>query len=234
MTIPQTQTGSLESGSQDALATTLHSFVRFLRTVRLRSGILLACLVVAGVLGAVYYATAARIYESNASLYIVQVGNGINKESFGQTSDPSKGMPTFKRLMTSEEVMTGAYERLPERFRAGFKNMTDDEAAKVIAKSLSVSAAFNTNVLDLSYRSRDPKVACAVLAVVLNSYKSFMDNVNKSSSSENLDILKQKLEQLNAVLTTEQQERQRLKALAPELIGVLWTVRMLSTCWPKG
>jgi len=189
MTTPTGQTGSIEGSSPDALATTLHSVVRFLRTVRLRSGILLACLVASGVLGAIYYVTAARIYESSASLYIVQVGAGVTQDSIGQSSDPSRGMPTFRRLMSSEEVMAGAYARLPERFRVGFKDMTDAEAAKAIEKSLSVSAAFNTNVLDLSYRSRDPKVACAVVASVLSSYKSFMDNVNKSDSAGKREIL---------------------------------------------
>jgi len=73
MTSPQGNIAGLEAGGQDALATTLHSVARFMRTVRLRSGILLACLVVSGILGAIYYITAPRIYQSTASLYVVKM-----------------------------------------------------------------------------------------------------------------------------------------------------------------
>ena len=132
-----------------------------MRTVRLRSGILLACLVVSSILGAVYYSTAPRIYQSSASLYVVKM-DSVTEDHIQGASDPSRSMPTFRRLMSSEEVMQRAFEILPDRFKAGFEGMTEAEAAMMIQGSLAVSSEFNTNVLDLKYRSQDPKVAAAV------------------------------------------------------------------------
>ena len=132
-----------------------------MRTVRLRSGILLACLVVSSILGAVYYSTAPRIYQSSASLYVVKM-DSVTEDRIQGASDPSRSMPTFRRLMSSEEVMQRAFDILPDRFKAGFEGMTEAEAAMMIQGSLAVSSEFNTNVLDLKYRSQDPKVAAAV------------------------------------------------------------------------
>ena len=64
MSTAQDQLGGINVAGQDALATTLHSLARFLRTVRHRSGIMLASIVVCGVLGAAYYVTAPRIYRA--------------------------------------------------------------------------------------------------------------------------------------------------------------------------
>ena len=44
----------------------LQMIVRFLRIIRLRKGVLAVCLVVAGVLGLLYFVTAPRYYDSKA------------------------------------------------------------------------------------------------------------------------------------------------------------------------
>ena len=55
MSVPDGQLLGIQE-TQNAAATTLHLIVRFLRTVRLRSGILIAALVVSGIAGAAWSA----------------------------------------------------------------------------------------------------------------------------------------------------------------------------------
>ena len=219
MTMSQGQIAGMEAGGHDALATTLHSIARFLRTVRLRSSILLACLVTSGILGALYYVTAPRVYQSNASLYVMKVGSGITEESMRGASDPSRAMPTFRTLMSCERVMQLTLERLSDRFKTQFEGLTDAEASALIQASLSVSFEFNTNILDVRYRSKDPKAAAAVLAALFSAYSSFMNDMNEGSADQNLVRLRSKIDEVTDELEKNRQLRNRLKASAPDYVG---------------
>ena len=180
---------------------------------------LLACLVTSGILGALYYVTAPRIYQSNASLYVMKVGSGITEESMRGASDPSRAMPTFRTLMSCERVMQLTLERLSDRFKTQFEGLTDAEAAAVIQASLSVSFEFNTNILDVRYRSKDPKAAAAVLAALFSAYSSFMNDMNEGSADQNLVRLRSKLDEVTEELEENRQLRNKLKASAPDYVG---------------
>ena len=58
-------------------AATLAAIARFLQVVRMRKGILFSALFVSIVLGGLYYATATRLYESKARLYVLQMGSNV-------------------------------------------------------------------------------------------------------------------------------------------------------------
>ena len=102
MSVSENQMPGIQD-TQNAAATTLHLIFRFLRTVRLRSGILVASLIVAGIAGAVYYITAQRIFESSASLYIVTIGTGVTEDSTQNSGRPNNDMPTFIEIMSQDE-----------------------------------------------------------------------------------------------------------------------------------
>ena len=94
---------------QNAAATTLHLIFRFLRTVRIRSGILVASLVVAIIAGTAHYITAQRIFQSNASLLIVRIGTGVTEETTQNHGNPSSDMPTFLEIMSRDEVISALF-----------------------------------------------------------------------------------------------------------------------------
>ena len=102
---------------QHSAATTLHSVFRFLRTVRMRSGILLASIVAVGLCGAAYYVIAERRYESTAQLHIVRKGSGVTEEGVHKNDSPSDDMPTYQKLMSSDEVIARALARLPVKYK---------------------------------------------------------------------------------------------------------------------
>ncbi|MEZ6061874.1 MAG: polysaccharide biosynthesis tyrosine autokinase [Planctomycetaceae bacterium] len=215
MTTNPGQAGGVE---QDALASSLHALVRFLRTVRLRSGVLLTSILVACILGTLYYVTAPRIYQSNASLYISRLGKGIDDDGGQAAGNLTRDMPTFKKLMSEEEVIHSAIQRLPEQFRTDLVGVPKERWIEAIRKRLSVSSAFNTNVLDLSYRSEDPRTAAAVLHALLAAYGSFINQTHQGSSEDNLETLNAKQAQVADELRQLKEHQAQLRASAPELI----------------
>lgn len=212
------QAAGTGAGGQDALATTLHSVVSFMRTVRLRSNILLLSLLVSAVLGALYYVTAPRVYQSRASLYVQKAG-GVSLDSRLSGGDTSKEMPTFANLMSSPRVLEKALEHLPERYRQQFDEMTQLQAVMEMQQSLSVGYQFNTQILDLTYRSEDPKAAKAILGHILGAYGYLMSQVNQGQSDDNIARLTQSLEDNKKQVLEKIAVRDVLIQSTPELMG---------------
>jgi len=243
MSLQIANSGQGGGAEHDALATSLHALVRFLRTVRLRSGVLLICIVVACIGGALYYVTAPRIYQSTASLYISKLGKGLNDDGGQGAGNLSRDMPTFKKLMSEEAVIHAAIVRLPEQFRTDLIGIPKERWIEQIRKRLSVSSAFNTNVLELSYRSEDPRTAAKVLTELLSAYEGFINQTHQGSSEDNLETLKTSEQQVIAELRELKLQREQLRASAPELIDtgkadeslnvVSEKIRFLTEEWSK-
>ena len=107
MSGPENPISGMQEQGQNTAASTLHLMFRFLRTVRLRSGILVASLVVSCIAGAAYFITAQRIYQSDASLYIVRMGGNVTEDAKNGNTSANSDMPTFIGLidsLSSDEV----------------------------------------------------------------------------------------------------------------------------------
>ncbi|MFM7837506.1 MAG: Wzz/FepE/Etk N-terminal domain-containing protein, partial [Planctomycetaceae bacterium] len=158
----------------NAAATTLHLLFRFLRTVRLRKGILVASLVMSTILGMTYYITAERIYESTASLYVVRKGSGVTSDATSNSANPVTEMPTYIALMSEEEVIARALRIMPEKYRrVDLAGYPQSAWVRMVRDNLQASSAYNTNVMDISYRSRDPRAAAAMLTAMLPVMNNF-------------------------------------------------------------
>ena len=117
---------NMHEHGQNSAASTLHLIFRFLRTVRLRSGILVACLIVSCIGGAVYFITAQRIYESEASLYIVRLGGDVTETTQNSgSSSLTFEMPTFIELISRDEVTVRALKMLPKEARSQLGGKTE-------------------------------------------------------------------------------------------------------------
>ncbi|MGB0741820.1 MAG: hypothetical protein ACPGXX_17255, partial [Planctomycetaceae bacterium] len=193
-------------------ASTLHTIFRFLRTVKLRSGILIASMIFCGILGVAYYVTADRIYESFASLYIVRLGATVNQDTPASNSSPASEMPTFIALMSEEEVILRALQILPQKYRdSDLGGVEPRWWAATVQSRLSASADFNTNVLDISYRSRDPRAAAAMLTAMLAGYEHFLNETNRGLSEDGLQTLQARLLTIEGELNKLTDERLQLK-----------------------
>ena len=217
MSGPENHIPGMQEHGQNTAASTLHLMFRFLRTVRLRSGILIASLVVSCIAGAAYFITAQRIYQSNASLYIVSKGGNVTDET-QKSSSPNSDMPTFIELMSRDKVIFGALKRLPKNARVDLAGYPESQWVRVIKGNLSVSSAFSTTVMDLSYQSKDPKAAAAVLRAMLASYEEYLDATHNGSSEDSIRKLREQLEEDRIRLDQAIAQRLKLRKSAPELV----------------
>ena len=87
--------------------------VRFLRIVLLRREILIVAVVAALALAALYYGTATRIYEANASLLVLPTGQQDMTAPVAGERVAKDLMPTYTSIATSEAVLIEALKALP-------------------------------------------------------------------------------------------------------------------------
>ncbi|MFV1968925.1 MAG: Wzz/FepE/Etk N-terminal domain-containing protein, partial [Pirellulaceae bacterium] len=86
-------------------ADAVQAAIRFLRVLRYRKAYVLAALLVAGLLGAIYYFTATRIYKASAQLLVTQSGSDTWNTSM--TSDGARDtfIPTYVTLISSTTIL---------------------------------------------------------------------------------------------------------------------------------
>src|SRR5690606_22899922 len=99
-----------EMGSQ-SLAHLVHAALRFGWVLWRKKVLLLVSLGISLLLGALYYGAATRIYQSNASLLVLQTNRELTAGGLGDGANLS-GMGTYEQLFTSAVVLDGAIERL--------------------------------------------------------------------------------------------------------------------------
>ncbi len=200
---PADETGAPPSGD------TILATMRLLRVVWHRRIYVYSTLVVALLLGALYYFTANRVYEATAQLLILQAGpemlsptmaGGVNREAL---------IPTYERLFSSAVVLEGAIQELlkaPPQTRVDFAAVPREKWVDLLRARLAASAVRRTNVIEVSYRSRDPKAAEAVVGAVVQSYLNFMERNHKNVSAEIVQILEKERAEISQQLGRRQHD----------------------------
>ncbi len=190
---------------------------RFLRIVLFRREILIATCIAAFLLAGLYYWTATRIYTANASLLVLQT-------SEQDTSTPVAGervakdlMPTYTNIATSEAVLIDALKILPPEHRSDFAGASQSSWPGILRANLSISSMRGTNILSITYRSKDPQAAAAVVDAVLTAYIGFMNDLYRSTAGEVADLLGRKLDEIEAETQKAEAELSRIRREAPEL-----------------
>jgi capsular exopolysaccharide synthesis family protein len=192
--------------AEQAAPHVLHSFVRFGRVVRYRKNILITFLVAGILLGGLYFATATRFYESNASLLVMQTGHDVEGTSMRAQSDSGQSlMPTFQKLFYSEVVLNNAAERLPPEHRVDFKNYQRSQWAEQLKERLSASMVRNTNIIEVAFRSKQAETASVVVNAVLESYLDFMEKNHRSTAAQIVDVLTREKTQVERNLAQGEQ-----------------------------
>ena len=190
-------------------ADSIHALIRFLQIVLNRKIYVIAAVVVAALLGALYYFTATPIYQATAQLLILQSGSDVWSPTMTAEASRQALIPTYERLFTTQEVLEGAVEQLikgPAETRIDFGATPRHKWADVLRDNISAQAVRRTNVIEISYRSRSPQAAEAVVAAVVQSYLEFMDRNHKNVSAEIVQILEQERLEIEGKLTAKQQE----------------------------
>ncbi len=188
----------------------LQNILQLLRSVEQNKGVVIGALVASCLLGALYYVTATRFYESSASVLVLQTGN--EGMTMGGDRISRDLIPTYQSLLKSDAVLEDAVKRLPAEHRVDFSSAPLERRAAALRSNLAVSSARSTNIMDLSYRSRDPDAAAAVVESVLQAYVSFMETLHRSTGREMLDVLTQQKEKLEEELRAKENELLALRS----------------------
>ena len=142
-----------------------------------RKWIVVGCALLGLVSAAVYYVFAPRDYVSVASLLVKYLVDrsavdavDSQTEVYGRYSNSLMNTETV--LLTSRDLAVEAAEAYgPDRLLAGMDGeKTVNRAAAVIRKGLAVETSRGSNVINVSFRSRDPELPQPVLKELIQCY----------------------------------------------------------------
>jgi capsular exopolysaccharide synthesis family protein len=163
--------------------------------------------VIGGVLGAIYFAQKAPVYESSAQLIVIKKqGNPLP----GGDADPRSYfyddfLATHQVLIKSPLIVLRAVEKHQLHQLKSFQGNPEPGAA--ILGSLAVlrdakdAAGTSNNVLTLAFSSTEPEDCATVLNAVIDCYKDYLDEKYKNVSEGTVVQIVQAMESLQKDLT---------------------------------
>ena len=171
----------------------VYTVLRFLRVVRHRRTIVFASLVVAGLLGAIYYAVAERVYRAEAELLVMSKAPDTWNESHAKEGDRQGMLPTYERLFSSAKIINrtiAELEELPQEARIDLLEYPRKKWVEEIKKRLSASAVRSTKNIVIGFESKRPRTAETVVNTLVKSYKKFIEEEHQSVASEIAELLR--------------------------------------------
>ena len=192
--------------SARSAAQALHAMLQFLRVVRYRQAVLVSTLVATALLGGLYYATAVRLFQAKASLLVLQTGADVTNTTMTAEGVHQGLMPTYERLISSAVVLDGAVKYLEPEDRVDLESSPRENWPNVIRSRLGANTVRLTNIIEISYRSKAPRAAVAVVNAVLRSYLEFMDKTHKGTAGELINVFTKEKTQLEERLVAKQEE----------------------------
>lgn len=192
----------------------VHELMHFGISIRYRKNLLLAVLAAGCLLGGLYYATATCYYAAKASLLIVAVEPGAELTSTAMAPEGPRQqiwMPTYEALIPSAKVLSGALAHLRPEDRVDFGDVSPEKWEDRLRKNLSARTIRNTNILEITYQSRNSAAAVAIVNAIVQSYVDFVDQTHKSTAGEIIRILTKEKAELVTKLAGKEQELQRVR-----------------------
>jgi len=203
------QTPVFDATGTASAADAVHALMRFLRVIMHRKMYVASALLVAGLLGGLYYLTATRIYEANAQLLILETGRDVlNSGLYGEANRQSE-IPTYERLFSSSVVLEGAIAELlkgPPESRADLATVSREKWVDILRRNLTARSVRRTDVIEIAYRSKSPRSAEAVVRAIVKSYLEFMQRNHKDVSKEVVEILERDRQDIEEKYTKRHQE----------------------------
>jgi len=204
MALEPTLTNAEEQGGSTVHL--VHALAQFLGAVRYRRSVVLGALAAALLLGGLYYATATRYYGAAAELLVMQSGLDKLSTSISEGGSQQGQMLTFENLLRSAKVLEEALKKLPPEHRVDLAGVPESRWVAAIQKNLSAKAIRQTNLIQVSYRSKDPHAAVAVVNAVVQAYIAFIDATHRGNAGEIIRVLAKEQTDLADKLARKEQE----------------------------
>lgn len=202
----------------------VHALVQFGVAVRHRVNVVILSLVVCALLGGLYFATATRYYGAKAQLLVLQSGDEVGTSMTAQGNRQQNLMPTYENLFTSAKVLEVAIASLLPEDRIDLGDAPRDRWVEILQKEVTAKTIYNSNIIEISYSSKDPGAAVAVVNAVVRSYLAFMDETHKGTAGEIIRLLTKEKDDLTERLLRKEGERQSLR-MQLGLVGTMGTNR---------
>ncbi|MEA1952678.1 MAG: polysaccharide biosynthesis tyrosine autokinase [Planctomycetota bacterium] len=191
----------------EATSQIVQSLWRFGLTVRYRKKILLGTLLVAVLLGGFYYATATRYYGAKAALVVTETGSDQSSiDMTGEGNRQLSAMPTYRSLITCPKVLEGALDYLRPEDCVDMGELRRDKWAGVIHANLSASIVRGTNIIEISYLSKDPDAAVRIVEAVVRSYRDYLNRTHRGAAGDICRTLTKRMVEIEAEITRKEQE----------------------------
>jgi len=177
------------------------------------------------------------IYESTATVDIDrQMPSGvIGQEATRSTiNDADQFLATQVKLIQSDSVLRPVaekYKLLEHEGRAAEGGSAAAREAPVLLDRLKVTRPLSTYLLQISYRSTDPRMAADVSNAVANSYLEHTYNIRIRSSASLSTFMERQLEELRAKMERSSQAlmqfERELNVISPEEKTNILSARLL-------
>ncbi|MEN6450742.1 MAG: polysaccharide biosynthesis tyrosine autokinase [Thermoguttaceae bacterium] len=186
-----------------------HSLLRMVLAIRYRRNLVFAVMAAAALLGGLYYATATRYYAAKAQVLVTQPrSDRLDTSVTNDESVRQNIMPTYENIIRSAKVVEGAVCNLAQADRVDFVGVSQDHWVSRLQANLAAKAIRSTNVLEVSYRSKDPQVAVNVVQAVVQSYLDFMERMQRGTAGEIRRLLTKERQSQAEQLKRKQEELQ--------------------------
>lgn len=193
-----------DMASVDVVAT----LARFLSILRRRKHIIISAVMLNCLLGTIYYTLATRKYAATAEVLIIQQKQD-HLSTVGDHETSEDTMATHQKLISSPIVVQNAIKQLPTEHRVDLVGVPLHEWVETITDNLSARVTRKTNFIDVSYRSKHPESAAAVVRAIINSYLQFVEEKHRGTAGETLESLLQKGAELEQKLADKQNHLQQ-------------------------
>lgn len=193
--------------------------LRFLRSVKARFHWVILSLIISLGLGAFYYTTAERKYQSSAKLLILQTGGDSLEKEGNKPQNLIDKMPEFEHLLTSDPTIKETLKNLPDDQRIDLAGVRRDLWLIAFRNNLSVTTMRRTSIMQVSYRSKDPTTAYTVVNELLHAFISEVNRMHQDDKGLDLKLLTRQKETTERDLATKEQELQDLRSQSKVLFG---------------
>ncbi|WP_425398225.1 polysaccharide biosynthesis tyrosine autokinase [Aeoliella sp.] len=198
-------------GRELSTADVVHSVIRLYRTLSYRRHLVFGSVAVCAVLGIAYYMTAPRFYASVAELMISEQ-KADELTSMGEQVANENLMANQQKLLSSPVVIRNAIAQLPEQYLVDLANVPRRDWVANLTSRLSVGTSRKGSSMEVSYRSRDPEAAAAVVSSVVDSYLAAVEYMHQGSEGKRLEERKRNLAEVETALRNAQGKVMSLRA----------------------
>ena len=201
------QAGGAFGGAMSEMNPMMAGGVDIWGIVSRRKWLLIFGMILGSILGYIYLLNADPVYESTGRILVETKKPMMPMLGDYGSMDYRPGESKHALIITSPQLLINSYDESKFANLPTFKAIDDtSEHLRSLADNLSVVPADeNGDVIDISYRCKDPEDTQKVVEGVILAYKKFLDDTYKNNSKDTINTL---LEQRNKL----EREKEKLAA----------------------